>query len=161
MKKGENVEFCKSIGADAVIDYRKGSVLEALKTSGHKYDHIVDNIGADNELYFKCHEYTNPNAVYIMVAGAPAIGQIANTMYMKFYPGVLGGGKRAFEDYLLTAMYEEFVQVAAWMKEGTVKAVTDQKFPFEQTPEAFEKLETGRTRGKIVIEVIPETYTNV
>jgi D-arabinose 1-dehydrogenase-like Zn-dependent alcohol dehydrogenase len=34
----------------------------------------------------------------------------------------------------------------------------DQKFPFEQAPKAFEKLKTGRAKGKIVVDVASETY---
>jgi alkaline phosphatase D len=44
-----NVEFCKSLGAEEVVDYRKGSVIEALKASGVKFGHVVDNIGTDLE----------------------------------------------------------------------------------------------------------------
>ena len=32
-----NVDLCKSLGADEVIDYKKQSVLDALKASGRKY----------------------------------------------------------------------------------------------------------------------------
>jgi D-arabinose 1-dehydrogenase-like Zn-dependent alcohol dehydrogenase len=44
------------------------------------------------------------------------------------------------------------------MKEGKVKPIIDQKFSFEQAPKAFEKLKSGRAKGKIVIDVASETY---
>ena len=44
------------------------------------------------------------------------------------------------------------------MKEGKVKPVIDQTFPFEQAPNAFEKLRIGRAKGKIVVDVASKTY---
>lgn len=39
------------------------------------------------------------------------------------------------------------------MQEGKVKAVIDKKFAFEQVPQAFVRLKTGRAKGKIVVDV--------
>jgi NADPH-dependent curcumin reductase CurA len=39
------------------------------------------------------------------------------------------------------------------MREGKVKAVIDSKFAFEDTPNSFVKLKTGRAKGKIVVSV--------
>ncbi|RMZ82053.1 hypothetical protein DV737_g2162, partial [Chaetothyriales sp. CBS 132003] len=41
-------------------------------------------------------------------------------------------------------------QLAEWVKEGTVKVVKDSIFSHEDVPKAFERLKTGRARGKIV-----------
>jgi NADPH:quinone reductase-like Zn-dependent oxidoreductase len=53
---------------------------------------------------------------------------------------------------------EDLEQVALWIKEGKVKPVIDQKFEFEDGAKAFEKLKTGRAKGKIVVDVALETY---
>jgi len=42
-----------------------------------------------------------------------------------------------------------------------VRAVIDQKFAFEDAPKAFEKLKTGRVKGKIVVNVASGTYRKV
>ena len=153
-----NVELCKSLGADEVVDYRKTSVVEALKASGHKFDHVVDNVAADLKLYWHCHEYTKPGALYVMVGGTPSLGFVWDNLKMRLWPGFLGGGKRKLEGFFPTPKTEDLAQVGAWMKEGKVKPIIDSKFPFEQAPEAFRKLKTGRSRGKIVVDVASETY---
>jgi NADPH:quinone reductase-like Zn-dependent oxidoreductase len=153
-----NVELCKSLGADEVVDYKKQSVVEALKASGHRYDHVVDNVGADTTLYWRCHEYTTPRAVYVMVAGTPSLGFAAAVLKMKLWPGFLGGGKRKYESFFAKPKCEDLEQIGTWMKEGKVKPIIDQKFPFEKAPKAFEKLKTGRARGKIVVDIASETY---
>ena len=153
-----NVEFCKSLHADEVVDYKKQSVVEALKASGQKFDHVVDNVGADSNLYWRCHEYTKPGAVYLMVGGTPSLGFAVEMSKMILLPGVLGGGKRKFAGYFTKSKIDDLKQLGTWMKEGKIKPIIDEKFSFEQAPKAFEKLKTGRTRGKIVVDVASKTY---
>lgn len=143
--------LCKSLGADRVVDYTKQNVVEALK--GEKFDHVVDNVGNDLGLYWKAHEYTRPGAAYIRVAGELSLHSMFNGIKVKFWPGFLGGGQRKREGILAQLRYGELKQIGDWMKEGKVKAVIDSRFKFEEAPKAFEKLKTGRARGKIVVEV--------
>ena len=153
-----NVEFCKSLGADKVVDYKKESVNRALNASGHKFDHAVDNVGNNKELVWHCHEYMQPGAVYIMVGGEPTFANLADTLKRTVLPGFLGGIKGKVVGFWPQRKPEDFQQIGEWMRMGKVKAVVDQRFPFEQAPQAFEKLKTGRARGKIVIDVSSETY---
>ncbi|KAK4986901.1 hypothetical protein LTR66_007736 [Elasticomyces elasticus] len=134
-----NVELCRSLGADDILDYKNKTIVKALKASKHKFDYVVDNVGADLKLYWRCHKYTEPQAVYVM-------------------PAFLGGAKRKHMGFFAKLKYEELKQIRAWMKEGKVKAIIDQRFPFEQAPKAFEKLKTGRAKGKIVVDVASDTY---
>jgi NADPH:quinone reductase-like Zn-dependent oxidoreductase len=153
-----NVELCKSLGAEEVVDYKKGSVVEALKASGVKFDHVVDNIGSDPSLYWHCHEFTTEKAVYVMVGGSPSCSFVAESLKRKLIPSILGGGKRKYTGFFPERSVENVSQIAAWMKEGTVKTVIDSKFGFEEAPRAFEKLRTCRAKGKIVVDVASETY---
>ncbi|KAK5074211.1 hypothetical protein LTR64_006644 [Lithohypha guttulata] len=148
---GRNVELCKGLGADEVIDYTAGSVTEALK--GKNFDHVVDNVMADLQLFRRAYEYTSNGAKYIVVAGMPTLKFVGQNLEMKFWPALLGGGKRRSEGMFAQANVAELERIAKWMSEGKVKAVIDQQFGFEDVPKAFEKLKTGRARGKIVVEV--------
>ena len=152
-----NVELCKSLGADRVIDYKSESVLEALIGNGMKFDHAVDNVGTDKELIWRCGEYLKPGAVVIKVAGDFSVSELVDTMKRKLWPGWLGGMKGTVEGFFTQAKAEQLVKIAEWMAAGKVKAVVDTRFKFEEAREAFEKLKTGRARGKIVIDVVGET----
>jgi NADPH:quinone reductase-like Zn-dependent oxidoreductase len=148
-----NVELCKRLGADEVVDYRKQSVIEALKANGHVFHHIVDNVGSDPQLYFRCHEFSTDNAAYVMVAGTLSLAGIWMTLTTRLWPSFLGGGKRKIMGFLTKANPTELQQIGNWGASGTIRAVIDSRFPFEDAPAAFAKLKTGRARGKIVVEV--------
>ena len=146
-----NVELCKSLGADEVIDYKKQSVVEALKQQ-KPFDHVVDNVGSDFNLYWSSHLYTTTEANFVGVAGEPSFRYLSFMLKVKLWPGFLGGGKRKHLGIFATPKLDQLEQIANWMAEGKVRAVIDEKFPFEQAPEAFRKLKTGRAKGKIIVE---------
>jgi NADPH:quinone reductase-like Zn-dependent oxidoreductase len=146
-----NVELCKSLGADEVIDYKKESVLDALKKM-KPFDHVVDNVCSDHDLYWKAHEYTTSSAIFLEVAGAPTLSYAAFSTKAKLWPSFLGGGKRKFQTIFAMPKPEQLQDLVDWMAEGKVKAVIDSKFTFEQAPNAVRRMKTGRARGKIVVE---------
>ncbi|KAK4541383.1 hypothetical protein LTR36_007984 [Oleoguttula mirabilis] len=154
-----NVELCKSLGADEVVDYKKQTVLDALRAKGQTIDHVVDNVGSF-DLYFQCHKFTKPNAQWIGVGASPSLSIVWQMAKVNLLPGFLGGGKRKYAGFFAESRTDHLAQVAAWMKEGKVKAVVDQQFEFEAVPQAFEKLKTHRARGKIVIDVASEKGGN-
>lgn len=148
-----NIGLCKSLGADHVIDYRTTNVVDALKASGDKFDKVIDNIGADLSLYWRCHEYTKPGARYIMVGAADlGLSMLGDNMKMKLWPSVLGGGRRKKEGFFAQANEKELSEIGEWMRQGKVKTVIDSTFPFEEAVQAFQKLKTGRAKGKVVVE---------
>ena len=151
----KNVELCKSLGADEVFDYKKGSVSEALKSSSHKFDHAVDNVGHDKELYWQCHEFMKPGAAYVLIAGELSFASLADIIKRKTLPGFLGGIKGNVTGFFPKPNPMDIGQIGEWIRDGRIKAVIDERFPFEQAPKAFEKLKTGRARGKIVVEIAP------
>lgn len=47
----------------------------------------------------------------------------------------------------------QLVQLGEWIQEGVVKVQVDSRYEFEEVVKAFEKLRSGRARGKIVVHV--------
>lgn len=150
-----NVDLCKSLGADEVYDYKKVKVLDALKASGRKFDHVVDNVGFSPELYWKMHEYTTPKAVWMMIGAELSVKAFYEIAAMKLLPGFLGGGKRKHQGFQAQARTEDLNEIAKLMKEGKVKPIIDSTFKFEEAPAAFERMKTHRAKGKIIVEVNP------
>lgn len=146
-----NVDLCKSLGADEVIDYAKSNIAQEL-AKHPKYDHIVDNVMADLDLFWKAHTYSEPGSKYIIVAGTPTLKFMMQSLQTKI-PSWLRGGQRSASGMFAHPDIAQLTQISDWMAEGKVKAVVDEKFAFEDVPKAFEKLKTNRARGKIAVEV--------
>lgn len=149
-----NVELCKSLGADQVIDYKSKDIVAELKKM-QKFDLIVDNVGTPSELYWQCHDFTHTGTKYVQVGGGLSLGEIYSLLSRMMWPGFLGGGKRPFQ-FLGTANNSDHLkEIAQWMAQGKVKALVDEVYGMEDKGpiRAFERLKTGRAKGKIVVKV--------
>lgn len=147
-----NVELCKSLGADEVVDYTKSNIAETLAKQP-KFDLIVDNVMNDLDLFYKAHTFTNPGAKYIVVAAAPSLKYVWQSIQMKL-PSWMGGGQRSAQGMLAQPRVDELKSIVDLVAQGKVKTIVDSKFGFEEVPKAFEKLKTQRARGKVVVEIL-------
>jgi len=153
---GKNAELCKSLGADEVIDYTQGDIIEALKKKsgeGGKFDLVVDNIGYSGNLYWQCHHFTSEKAKYVQIGAPMALYTVWEMSMKMLYPSFLGGGKRKFQMLGVSGNGGQMQEIARWMAEGKVKAVVDEVLAMEDAPKAFAKLKTDRTKGKIVVSI--------
>ena len=148
-----NVEFCKSLGADEVIDYKTQDVIAVLKSKGLVFNLCVDNAGEPTSLYPESEHFLLPGALFLQVGGPMSFGSIRTIFARRFLPGFITGGKRPFEFYHMHNDAEHYAQLAQWVKEGKVKPVIDSVLEFKDAPKAYEKLRSVRTRGKIVVHV--------
>lgn len=148
-----NVELVKSLGADTVLDYKKDDLLTQLKDLGTVFDLIVDNVGAPANLYRVCNPFLQPQGKFIQVGLGMSFAAIRQAVGNKI-ASILAWGKR---EWIFVAPPAEFhpvyVQLADWMKEGKIRAVIDSTFEFAEVPKAYEKLKTGRARGKVVVHI--------
>ncbi|KAI0853538.1 reticulon-4-interacting protein 1, mitochondrial precursor [Daldinia vernicosa] len=149
---GRNVELCRSLGADEVIDYTAENVSEALKAKGQVYQLVVDNVGTPADLHRAADQFLLPDGIFVQIGGEFTVSNFATLLSRGFLPSFLGGGKRKWQYLVTNNSHADLEQIARWMSEGKVKAVIDEVFPYEDVPKAFEKLRTGRARGKIVID---------
>ena len=119
---GPNVELCKSLGADEVIDYRTTELVPHLKRQGAQYDLIVDNVNTP-DLYWNAQHYLRPEGAYVPIAGEFKLTSIMAMMTMLFIPRWLGGGQRNVQVRMVKNNAEHYSQIAEWMEEGKVKTV--------------------------------------
>jgi NADPH:quinone reductase-like Zn-dependent oxidoreductase len=138
-----NVELCKSLGADEVVDYTKGDLIDNLTSLGYKFNHIVDGVGSDKRLYWECDKFTVPGAKLVYIAFSTP--DVWFTAKAKMLPAFCGQSRELVVMFCeLTA--DSMGKVVEWVREGKVKPVIDSKYDFSQAPEAFRKLRTGRAR---------------
>lgn len=152
-----NIELCRSLGADEIINYRSQNLLAALQKQAKEtapFDLIVDNVGGDYDLFFQTQSCLTSNGTYVMVAAAPGLAFGLFMLKVKLLPSFLGGAKRKLVPFFADAnREEEYRQLAQWVAEKKVKVVIDSTFSFEEAKEAMAKMKSHRAKGKIIVDV--------
>ncbi|KAE8145173.1 hypothetical protein BDV25DRAFT_75903 [Aspergillus avenaceus] len=144
-----NVDFCKDLGADEVIDYSTEDVMALLKSKGQVYSLVVDHVATPDNLYRESDSFLLPGKAFVQV-GASSMLTFAHRLVR---PSFLGGGKRKYVIMLTQVKKDDLAQVGDWIQQGKVKVILDSTYEFDDAVKAFEKLRTQRSRGKIVIHV--------
>ncbi len=141
-----NVDLVKSIGADYVIDYK----IENYTTAGKQYDLIVDMVG--NHGLLANRKAMSPGATLVMV-GAPSGNWIGPLLGLLKAPVLSMFVEQKFVDILAEIRREDLKYLADLMAKGKVVPVIDRLYPLAEVAEAIRYSETGRARGKIVIDL--------
>ena len=145
-----NIDLCKSLGADEVLDYKKIDIVSQLKQKGQVFDLAIDNVGNPAQLYEHSDNFLKPNGTFAQVSVATGMGTILRRMLQ---PGFLGGGRRRFHFVRVRSNSEDYLQIGRLLAKGKVRVVIDESFEWEDAPKAFEKLRMGHMKGKIIIHV--------
>jgi NADPH2:quinone reductase len=152
----EKCELCKSIGADATIDYSQhapGPALrEAIKqaSGGKGPDVIYDPVGGDfAEPAFRSIAWRGRYLVVGFAAG-PIPSLPLNLALLKgaSIVGVFWGDFARREPKANAAMMGELAQ---WYAQGKVKPVIDRTMPMAQLKEAYAHMGSRGVKGKLVM----------
>jgi NADPH:quinone reductase-like Zn-dependent oxidoreductase len=136
-----NLDWVKALGADEVIDYTR----EDFTRKGTRYDIILDTVGKRG--YFSSRSTLSPDGVYILENPLKPAGQL--------FQLVLAGatGDRRWRTHFSRPNVEDFEFLRERVEEGVLKPVIEKVFPLEEIVEAHRHMETGHTKGKIVVRV--------
>ncbi len=153
-----NIDLVKSLGADIVIDYKKEDFETILKD----YDFVLNS--QDTKTLEKSLRILKPNGKVISISGPPDTDfaeDISLPWYLKFVMKILSLGiknkaKKLGVNYsflFMKADGNQLTEITKLINDGIIKPVIDKIFPFDQTNEALEYVEAGRSKGKVVIKV--------
>ena len=148
-----NVQLCKDLGADEVIDYKTSDLTKELRAKGQIFSLAVDNVGKPDDLYTASHHFLTQDGKYVQVGAGMSLGAVYSLVSRMFWPRLLGGGQRPFQFLGVASKYDDFIKIGEWMKDGKVRSVIDTVYEFSDGPKAYAKLRTGRAKGKIVVHV--------
>ncbi len=155
-----NAELVRRLGADVVIDYKTQDFSELL--SG--YDVVLNSL--DGKTLEKSLKVLKPGGKLISISGPPdpafAKAQRLNPV-IRFVLRVMSAGIRrkakrqgvAYSFLFMHADGEQLDKLGALIDQGSLQAVVDRTFPFEELKDAVNYVDSGRAKGKIVVTVRP------
>jgi len=148
----DKLALCTAQGADAVIDYSKESLKDAIKTltKGNGADVIYDPVGgALGEDCLSCIAW-NGRYLVIGFAAGPIPNLAANRLLLKGAAavGVFWGAFTAREPQ---ANAENFVQLFDWVQAGLLKPYISRRYALAEAPQALRDMMDRKVTGKIVL----------
>jgi NADPH:quinone reductase-like Zn-dependent oxidoreductase len=141
-----NLELVRSLGADEVIDYTK----QDYTRTGQRFDVIIDMVG--NHGLLANRRAMTPKGTYVIVGGekgrwiAP-MDRFVTAMILDLFVG------QELTGILAEVNKADLTVLRDLMQAGKVTPVIDRRYTLDQVPQAVEYLETGRARGKVVINI--------
>lgn len=153
-----NIDLVKRLGADQIIDYKKQSFEQVLKG----YDMVLGTLRGDE--IEKSLQIVNPGSSVISLIGPPdaAFARARGMNFlMKFLFGLLSSkiirqAKKRAANYSFLFVHpdgRQLAEIGKLIEAKHILPVIDKVFPFDQTKEAMAYLETGRAKGKVVVQM--------
>lgn len=153
-----NVDLVKSLGADVVIDYKKQDFEKVL--SG--YDVVLNSL--DGDTLQKSLNVLKPGGKLISISGPPDPSfakELGLNWFLQQVMRLLSFGIRRkakgrqinYSFLFMRASGEQLSQITSLIEAGIIRPVIDRAFPFEATNEAMAYIETGRSKGKVVVKL--------
>ena len=155
-----NADLVSRLGADFVIDYKTQDFSELL--SG--YDVVLNSL--DGKTLEKSLKVLKPGGKLISISGPPdpafakaqGLNPVIRLVLRLMSAGIRRKAKRQGVAYSFLFMHADGGQLGklgALIDQGSLQAVVDRTFPFEELKDAVNYVDSGRAKGKIVVTVRP------
>ncbi|MBD3582877.1 NADP-dependent oxidoreductase [Flavobacterium selenitireducens] len=133
----KNVDFVKSLGADHVVDY-----LETPFESLRGFDFALDSLSGEflEKLSFTVKD---GGTLWTLPSGAN----------LKDLAQRLEARSVRLGFHMVQSSGDDMRQIADWLESRKLQAHVSQVYDFDTLPKAHESIESGRTKGKIVIRL--------
>ncbi|MFF7400030.1 NADP-dependent oxidoreductase [Achromobacter sp. NPDC008082] len=153
-----NISLVKALGADVVIDYKQQDFAAVLRD----YDVVLSSLGSD--VLHKSLQVLKPGGHLISVSGPPTPAFAAarglawplrQVLRLLSY-GIRRKAKQKNIEYSFVYMRADGAQlqaITALVEAGAIRPVVDQVFAFEDILQALAYSDSGRAKGKIVVQM--------
>lgn len=132
-----NRDFVLSIGADEHIDYQ----TRRFEKETRDIDFVLDTIGGDN-IDRSLEIIKNGGAIISIPSGLNA--EVVEKAKARGITGTF---------MLVSSNGEDMQKLAELLQKGIIKSHVSAEFPFHEMGKAHLQVETGKTRGKVVVSV--------
>ena len=180
--KGVKMDLCLSLGADRVVDYRT-SAFEDVLFEEELYDFIFDTCGdisrsckllrkGGGAVSIDANPTVQSVRTWLKSAGVQdsditfGVQCFLQSSWGGALYNLFSGGRKctsafaerggSYSDVIGTGNGRVMKLIAKWMMEGKIRAVIDSEYEFttDSIRQAVSKLKSGRSAGKIIVNVI-------
>jgi len=153
-----NVAWVKDLGADVVIDYKQQDFATELRD----YDVVLNSLGKDE--LTRSLQILRPGGHLISISGPPtpafasarALAWPLKQVMRLLSHGIRSKAKQKGVTYtfvFMRASGQQLSEITSLVEAGAIRPVIDRVFPFQQTQGALAHVESGRAKGKVVVEM--------
>jgi len=143
-----NVDNARALGADYVIDYSK----EDFTRSGQTYDLIAGVNGFHSVRAIR--RSLAPQGTFVLLGSSKALTGLLQVALLGRLAS--GSGKRIGFMGVAKIIPEDLTILAELMDSGELKPFIDKRYPLDEAAEAFQYLQSGHARGKVVVMMNPD-----
>jgi len=146
----DKLEFCRTLGADVLIDTSTQVLRDALKAAGTAPDVVYDPVGGDlAEPAFRSIAWRGRYLVIGFAAGPiPALPLNLALLKGASIVGVFWGDFVRREPKAFQASMAELMR---WYGEGKVRPAIDSRLPMDRLPEAYARMASRGVMGKVLM----------
>lgn len=134
-----NLDLCRSLGADNVIDYTE----TLITATGQKFDIFFDVFG--NYSFPKIRHLLHPNGYYVTTV--PNIAIIKEQFFNPFR-------RQKAKLVVVKSRKTDLQWLTTQIETGVIQPVVDKVYPLPDIAKAQAYIETKRARGKVVVQII-------
>ncbi|TWC27959.1 NADPH:quinone reductase-like Zn-dependent oxidoreductase [Pseudomonas sp. SJZ079] len=154
-----NIDWAKALGADVVIDYKKQDFATELRD----YDVVLNCLG--NDELKKSLQILKPGGHLISISGPPTptfaasrgLAWSLKQVLRLLSSGIRKQAEKHGKQYTFVFMRADGAQlreITSLVESGVIRPVVDTVFPFPDTHKALAYVDSGRAKGKVVVQVI-------
>ena len=129
-----NLEFVRSLGADVAIDYK----AQRFDAELDDYDLVIDTLGGDS--LTRSFDVVKRGGRIVSIKGADVDG-----LAHKY--GV------TFSAFYMSPSGEMLATLADLIAADKLRPIVDSVFSLDDVQQAFDRSDTGRARGKIIVQI--------
>lgn len=140
----DNVDHVRALGAKEVLNYRAVDLAKWGQDAENKVDLVIDCIGGKSlEDAWSC---LRDNAVIMSIYEPPKDKR----------PAVVASGVRDLF-WIMEPSGADLMEISKLIDAGKCRPVVDSVWPLEQFRSAYERLDSGHARGKVVFDLLMNT----
>ena len=129
-----NLDFVRELGANEAVDYEKTRFEDVV----HDVDVVLDTIGGETQK--RSWKVLNKGGILVSIVAPPAAEEAARRVRQAFV--------------LVQPNAGQLAEMAKLVDAGKLRSVVGIVFPLSEARRAQELIQTGHTRGKIVLWVV-------